>query len=426
MGKTIVVVIDPDVPGIDAIRQGLGEAFEVHAAVNATQGLATARALKPAVLLVSYHLPEMNGLGLLGRIKADPSLKDIPVVFMMESWYVDDEADAMEFGAADCVFKPLNARSVSRRITNVISRETLRFELSRREADWLAILHAIPDLMFRVDSRGTYLGIFARDTELLFKPKRQLLGSRIKDVLPAPAAEIVMEAIADAAKDGSSNGHVIELDLPTGPRWFELSAAKGASQGDKEQTYIVLSRDITRRRLAEERIRHMARVDKLTELPNRAHFLELAEKSIAIAQRSGTCLALLYIDLDRFKPINDSYGHQMGDRVLHEVARRMKSSVRAADTVGRIGGDEFLIILTPAEREEDAVHAAEKVRHELERPMVFDDIPFHISCSIGVALLPQHGDSFDKLSQCADHAMYEAKKGGRNGVRVFSGLVNPT
>lgn len=422
MARTQVVAIDDDVASNQVLAGQLGDAYEVHVATTGAEGLALARTLKPALLLVSTRLPDMTGFDLQGQAKQDERLRDIPIAFLQQAADTEQEALALDLGAADCLCKPLHPRVLSRRITNVISRETLRKELARREADWLAMLNTIPDLMFRLTRAGTYLSVFARNPELLMVPRRQLIGRSVGDVLTPEATAITLSAIDEAAQEGSSYGHVIELDLPGGHHWFELSVARAGREPDAEQTFILLSRDITRRRLAEQQITHLARYDNLTELPNRGHFIELAEKSIAIAQRSAEGVALLYIDLDKFKPINDLHGHQMGDRVLRLAAQRMQTCLRKADSVGRIGGDEFMILLTGIRSDEDALRVAEKVRTTLEAPMVFDSIPLEISCSVGIALYPVHGHSYHELSHRADMAMYAAKQGGRNAIRSYTEL----
>lgn len=181
-----------------------------------------------------------------------------------------------------------------------------------------------------------------------------------------------------------------------------------------------VSRDITERRLAEEKIRHMAQHDALTDLPNRALFSEMTERALASARREATQLALVFIDLDKFKPVNDTYGHAVGDGLLQEVAARIQHCVRDSDTVGRIGGDEFVMLLPQVGSAENALLIANKVREALNRPFMIAGKTLSISSSMGVALYPEHGSNEIELATHADFAMYHAKASGRDQVTLYT------
>ncbi len=181
-----------------------------------------------------------------------------------------------------------------------------------------------------------------------------------------------------------------------------------------------VSRDITERRQAEEKIRHMAQHDALTDLPNRALFSEMTERALASARREATQLALVFIDLDKFKPVNDTYGHAVGDGLLQEVAARIQLCVRESDTVGRIGGDEFVMLLPQVGSAENALLIANKVREALNRPFMIAGKTLSISSSMGVALYPEHGANEIELATHADFAMYHAKASGRDQVMLYA------
>jgi diguanylate cyclase (GGDEF)-like protein len=171
------------------------------------------------------------------------------------------------------------------------------------------------------------------------------------------------------------------------------------------------------RRNAESQYR--AHHDVLTELPNRTLFSDRLQQALAVCKRQKTKLALLFIDLDNLKTINDVHSHNAGDAVLKEVAQRMGASVRESDTVGRLGGDEFVVILPGVETENQAVQIAEKIRQALLTPIMIDGVTLNTSASIGVALYPDHGLNETDLINNADVAMYEAKSSGRNQIKVF-------
>jgi len=167
-------------------------------------------------------------------------------------------------------------------------------------------------------------------------------------------------------------------------------------------------------RNSEELARHMAQHDPLTCLPNRALFSDRIAQAISLARRDKTRLALLYIDLDNFKPINDTHGHAMGDRVLEAVAARLISAVRESDTVGRIGGDEFVVLLPVIASNENVQTVAAKILESLRAPMKFDGTTVAVSASIGVATYPEHGNDEVELFKAADTAMYQAKASQRD------------
>jgi len=184
---------------------------------------------------------------------------------------------------------------------------------------------------------------------------------------------------------------------------------------------IALARQMTRElRESEARFRRMAQYDALTEVPNRALFGDRLRQAIAQAKRDQTRLALMYIDLDTFKQINDTSGHHAGDLVLKAAARRMQDCVRESDTVGRIGGDEFAVLLNFVEDNEDALAVAEKIRHALNQPLALEDGRIvAIPSSTGIAIYPEHGGDDAQLSRNADDAMYVAKALGRNNVQFY-------
>jgi diguanylate cyclase (GGDEF)-like protein/PAS domain S-box-containing protein len=183
---------------------------------------------------------------------------------------------------------------------------------------------------------------------------------------------------------------------------------------------VVVFHDITERKLNDERIRHMAQHDSLTDLPNRALLNDRLHQALSYARRDKQRVALMFIDLDRFKPINDAQGHVVGDWLLKQVASRMQECVRESDTIARVGGDEFVVLLRSVESTEDAVMVAEKIRNALNSPFDLAQQSLHISCSIGMSLFPEHAKNETEMMHFADIAMYQAKQSGRDKVQVFS------
>ncbi len=186
--------------------------------------------------------------------------------------------------------------------------------------------------------------------------------------------------------------------------------------------YVAIKHDISARKELEARLEHLAHFDVLTNLPNRPLFFDRLERAIASARRSGGAVGLLFLDLDRFKEVNDTCGHDMGDRLLQEVARRLLGCVREADTVARMGGDEFTVILRNISTPINAEAVAGKIIASLCSPFHLDDHTFHIGASIGISLYPLHADNLENLVNYADQAMYTIKRKGKNNYAVYSPL----
>jgi diguanylate cyclase (GGDEF)-like protein len=183
-------------------------------------------------------------------------------------------------------------------------------------------------------------------------------------------------------------------------------------------------RDVTDRVRAEERIRHNAYHDSLTQLPNRALFQDRLAQEVGRARRAHTNTALLLLDLDRFKTINDTLGHAAGDKLLVEVARRLKARKREGDTIARLGGDEFVLIVSELRHKEDAAIVAEQLLEVLKPPIQIADHDLHVSASIGIAIFPDDGEGGTSLMKSADVALYRAKELGRDNYQVFEPKLN--
>jgi diguanylate cyclase (GGDEF)-like protein/hemerythrin-like metal-binding protein/PAS domain S-box-containing protein len=202
------------------------------------------------------------------------------------------------------------------------------------------------------------------------------------------------------------------------PEWLSITAVIG--EAGEVTHYVGTFTDITHKKAAEDEIRHLAFYDALTDLPNRMLLDDRLQQALVAAKRDDARIALLFLDLDKFKPINDSYGHDVGDQLLKDAARRILACVRESDTVARIGGDEFIVLLRTVEDTRDALAVAEKIRVALNQPFALKGHRLEVSSSIGLALYPAHGNDAFALSKNADIAMYQAKNAGRNAVRIFS------
>ncbi|WP_151446544.1 EAL domain-containing protein [Lacisediminimonas profundi] len=282
-----------------------------------------------------------------------------------------------------------------------------------------ATLGAIPDLLFELDASGRYLEIHTTQENLLAAPMSALKGHTIDDVMPPVAAMAVHAVIRKAIDEGQSSGEAIRLAVDGGTHWFELSAARKPMPDGQAPNVLILSRDVTQRIKDQERIRHLADFDQLTGLPNQVQLHRLFEQALVMAQRHASKLAVIFMDLDHFKHVNDSLGHEAGDQLLVEVARRLTEIRRDADIACRMGGDEFIMVL-PETDSAQAAQIATKIRDRIHQPYLIGESEVSVGISLGIAMFPEDGTDIDVLSRKADAALYQSKSEARNDFRFFT------
>lgn len=281
-----------------------------------------------------------------------------------------------------------------------------------------------PIFAFYPDGRYRYVNqAFASGVRMA---REDIVGRKIWDVFSREEADKRFAVVQWVLAHAESKVFEVRVPRPDGDRFY-ITTVKPIINSQREVVSVIcISKEITERKAMEEQLARMAQFDTLTDLPNRALFNDRLQHAIAQAKRDGNRLALMSIDLDRFKPVNDTHGHHVGDLLLQAVARRMQECVRESDSVGRIGGDEFFILLPLIDHAGDALTVAEKVRDALGQPFVLDDLPpIGISSSIGITLYPDHGADARLLYRHADQAMYRAKAQGRNRVQFFNADESP-
>jgi diguanylate cyclase (GGDEF)-like protein/PAS domain S-box-containing protein len=273
---------------------------------------------------------------------------------------------------------------------------------------------------------ATNEGIFFHNNGILIDANEALLaimGYTREEMIGHNALEFVapewQQTAADYMREGREDPYEAEVVHKKGHNIAVELAGKTLHLGDETYRLGVL-RDITARRHAEARIHYLAHHDMLTGLPNRAYLTERLTTILALARRHGTLVAIMFIDLDNFKTVNDSLGHHVGDALLKEVAARIKEVLRDADMVSRLGGDEFLVILADFAAPEDAAKVAEKLLQTISAPIALQGQQLCANASIGISVFPRDGDNADDLIRRADAAMYSAKDHGRRHSRFYT------
>jgi diguanylate cyclase (GGDEF)-like protein/PAS domain S-box-containing protein len=291
---------------------------------------------------------------------------------------------------------------------------------SAQQQEWLTLLDAalagVGNSVFITDADGTILWVNRSFVELSGYEARQLLGKNPRILSAGVHGVDFYRRFWETVQAGNTwRGDIINA-RPDGSRYtVSQTITPLLDTAGEVSHFVAILEDISERKAAEERMRYAASFDRLTDLPNRGLFMDRLNQSLALARREGTRGALLFLDLDHFKQVNDELGHAAGDELLIAVARRLREVVREGDTVARLGGDEFTLILNRIREPANAAAIAGKILAALVRPLVIAGRELRVGVSIGIAVFPDHGEKIEALLEAADHAMYRAKKAGRQG-----------
>ncbi|MDK8465006.1 EAL domain-containing protein [Marinobacter sp. SS13-12] len=287
----------------------------------------------------------------------------------------------------------------------------------RRERDYSRyILNSMTEGFAAMSADWTMTQFNAEAERISHQPAPEVIGRNLWEVWPEQQGTAVEELYTRVRETGEPAAMEFSLTTPDdNQKWLEVRAYPALDGG-----LAVFFRDITERKQADEEIRHASLHDPLTGLPNRAMLFEYAAHLLPHNLRTSQCAAVLFLDLDRFKPINDTHGHDVGDKVLKEISSRITRSLRAEDLVVRMGGDEFVVLLQDISVATDAGDLALHIIRKINEPYLVEELTLSVSTSIGISIFPRDGEDIDTLVSHADAAMYQAKQGGRDNFQFYS------
>jgi diguanylate cyclase (GGDEF)-like protein/PAS domain S-box-containing protein len=436
-----ILLIQNDPADANAVRDALanpsGGPFEVEWVRSCAEGQARLRDIAEkgqnrggiAAVLVDLFLPDSSGIQTFEQLFL--AAPQIPILVLCDSQYEKIGKLAVQHGAQDYLLKArldtyLLPKAVASMIERAANAEALFEEKERAEVT----LNSIGDAVMSTDVWGnvTYLNAVAE--VLTGWPCEEAKGHPLEQVfriIDADTRKAVPNPMNLAIAQNKTVGltpNCILVRRDGVESSIEDSAAPIHDRRGTVTGAVMVFHDVTTARALSLRMAYLAQHDGLTDLPNRALLADRLKQAIALASRRKRQLALLFLDIDRFKHVNDSLGHAIGDRLLQSVARRLVSCVRSSDTVSRQGGDEFVILLPDISHSEDAATSGEKIRQALATPHSIDQHDLHITGSIGIATYPDDGTDSETLLQHADFAMYHAKENGRNNVQYFKTEMN--
>ncbi len=354
------------------------------------------------------------------RLLADTAVRNLEARMRKRSGEVADvllSAEQLVLGGEECIVTS---------VMDITERKRAERQLRESERRFRDFAEAAGEYVWEIDVDGRFTYVSRRVEQVTGYSPEELLGRSPVEFMPAGEGERVQEVFADAARARESFRNLEHRTMSrTGSQvWQLVSGVPIVDTDGRLLGYRGTALDITERKQSEARISELATRDPLTNLPNRLLLADRLARGIANVQREGASLAVMFIDLDHFKRINDTHGHEVGDGLLREVAKRIGGLLRKGDTLARLGGDEFVVVLEGLKTAEDAGQVAQKVINVLSQPCEVAGHTLNTAGSIGIAVCPTDGTDAATLMRHADTAMYVAKSSGRRNYQFFSAEMN--
>lgn len=389
------------------------------------------------IVIVDAVMPKMSGLQFLAEVKKTHS--DFISIIITGAGSQTLAIEAIKNGVFDYIQKPVQVRdivsSIERSVHKLeINREITQknVELSNKEQvlkklndeimtqkNFLEnIVKSISNMLIITDEKGIIQTLNDAILKTLNYEAHELIGKPLTVIYPVGDLEKFLGKVVLDLGFTSLESEYLKKGAEKIFVLFSGSAIKGGD--DKLDGFVFAAQDISAHKEAEQELHRLSYFDVLTRLPNRLHFEMAAKQAIALAERNSTILAFLYIDLDGFKAVNDRLGHPVGDELLQEVAKRLQTTFRAHDFIGRVGGDEFVAVLTKITDKADAGIVAQRLIASINKPYYINGNEISIGVSMGIAMFPDTGANFDQLFKNSDVALYKAKYAGRNQYQYFT------
>jgi diguanylate cyclase (GGDEF)-like protein/PAS domain S-box-containing protein len=441
-----ILIVDDNPVNLAVVVDHLEDhGYYVAVAQDGEEALKRAELVQPNLILLDVMMPGIDGFETCRRLKANALTRSIPVIFMTALADTHDKVAAFAAGGVDYVGKPfqieellarvethLALRATQQRLTTqnvalqdeIAARRIAETALQASELSYRRLFETANDGIVLLDfDTGKVTDANPAIVDMLGHDRAGLVGQKLWELesfRDVPACQTTMSELR--GHDSVQRDHWV---LTTGDgASIDIEMVSNHYKAEGADVVQCNIRNITERKEAEARIRYMALHDALTGLPNRVLLEDRLGNDIAHARRNQTPVAVLMLDLDHFKHINDSLGHHVGDQLLEAVALRLRACLREADTAARLGGDEFVIALPDIADKEAAEVVASKIIGSLTEPFLIEDRKLHIGGSIGISLYPGDGEDPGALLRAADTAMYDAKKNGRGMHRFFTPALN--
>lgn len=391
----------------------------VDHAPNDEQGLAMYRSGDYDLLVLDQAMPGLGGLEVLRHLASQGPLP--PIVMVTSCGNEEVAVEALKMGALDYVVKDVEGIYLDL-LPMVIERALHQHHLEAQMRLAAKVFENAGEGILVTDRQGKIITVNQAFTDITGYAAAEIIGQTLERLLAGPADFGGLWGIwASLRKTGEWQGEIWNRrkNGEAFPAWLTLRGVD--DQQGRIANYVGMFTDITFRKQAEDRLRYLATHDPLTGLANRYLFQDHLHQALTQARRSKRSLAVMLLDLDRFKIINDTLGHAKGDLVLKGEAQLLKSVIRESDTAARLGGDEFIVLLTELTDLEDAVRIAGKILEAMARPYVFNGREYAVTASVGISLFPLHGEDPEVLIKNADTAMYRAKERGNCWVLYTPG-----
>jgi len=437
-----ILIADDDPVVLKSLKDLLAtRGIDADTAIGGREAIACLDQKEYDLVLLDLQMPYVNGHDVMRHIKQQNMCLSVIVVSGETSF--EAARDACSQGAYDFLRKPYATDELMITVNNALKEKMLekqnkliQSQLNESERLHRYLVNTSPDIIYILDQDGHFTFINERIETLLGYNSKELVGKHYSILVHKKDMEVA-RYVFNERRVGDRASRNVELRLKCkdddSARFFDTStlpielSSMGIYQYEDsagKKTYLGtygVARDITERKIAEDTINFQAYHDLLTNLPNRALLRDRLSLAISQAKREDEMLAVMFLDLDRFKNINDSLGHIVGDELLQQVSMRLKSCIREGDTLARFGGDEFTLLLPKiTQGKEDVSKIAEKINEVLKDPFIIDNNELYVSASIGVSIYPRDGTNMDSLIKHADIAMYHVKDTGKNNYKFYS------